>query len=287
MDQFQQPYTCNKIGSLSSLNVIFPIYHTFGSKTCASSSDSSQPDVVSTIRQAGLQVMLSTPNSALSSSLSNLMLCCYCNIVDLCFLAFSFDHEAIDSLGLEVQQAVIICFNGFALDVFRAEQCRDQDLLPGQIKAVLLQASGFHGMSSNNNLDLEVDYELGCHTKFSFVTSIIRKICQKFTEADNARKKCEGNILHIYTSWAVAKNSSQKLANRDKYTENKSKKRKFVFTVFRLIFMDTEVFEGVKNKESKRENHRLFYLYPWRGKLKHCNLKRMGQGNSVPSRNTS
>ncbi|CAL0321591.1 unnamed protein product [Lupinus luteus] len=54
--------------------------------------------------------------------------------------------RAIDSLGLEVQQAVISCFNGFALDVFRAEQCRDQDLLPEQIKAVLLQASGFHGM---------------------------------------------------------------------------------------------------------------------------------------------
>ncbi|XP_019451364.1 PREDICTED: transcription factor ICE1-like isoform X2 [Lupinus angustifolius] len=54
--------------------------------------------------------------------------------------------SALDSLGLDVQQAVISCFNGFALDVFRAEQCRDQNLLPEQIKAMLLQATGFHGM---------------------------------------------------------------------------------------------------------------------------------------------
>ncbi|KAE9590182.1 putative transcription factor bHLH family [Lupinus albus] len=54
--------------------------------------------------------------------------------------------KALDSLGLDVQQAVISCFNGFALDVFRAEQCRDQELLPEQIKAVLLQATAFHGM---------------------------------------------------------------------------------------------------------------------------------------------
>lgn len=31
--------------------------------------------------------------------------------------------RALDSLGLDVQQAVISCFNGFALDVFRAEVC--------------------------------------------------------------------------------------------------------------------------------------------------------------------
>lgn len=29
--------------------------------------------------------------------------------------------RALDDLGLDVQQAVISCFNGFALDVFRAE----------------------------------------------------------------------------------------------------------------------------------------------------------------------
>jgi len=29
--------------------------------------------------------------------------------------------RALDNLGLDVQQAVISCFNGFALDVFKAE----------------------------------------------------------------------------------------------------------------------------------------------------------------------
>ena len=29
--------------------------------------------------------------------------------------------RALDNLGLDVQQAVVSCFNGFALDVFRAE----------------------------------------------------------------------------------------------------------------------------------------------------------------------
>ncbi|CBI21285.3 unnamed protein product, partial [Vitis vinifera] len=55
--------------------------------------------------------------------------------------------RALDNLGLDIQQAVISCFNGFALDVFRAEQCREgQDVLPEQIKAVLLDSAGFHGM---------------------------------------------------------------------------------------------------------------------------------------------
>ena len=31
--------------------------------------------------------------------------------------------RALDGLGLDIQQAVISCFNGFALDVFRAEVC--------------------------------------------------------------------------------------------------------------------------------------------------------------------
>ncbi|PON34367.1 Basic helix-loop-helix transcription factor [Trema orientale] len=75
--------------------------------------------------------------------------------------------RALDNLGLDIQQAVISCFNGFALDVFRAEvcfsaskqlpgsnlsllfqalQCREgQEVLPEQIKAVLLDSAGFHG----------------------------------------------------------------------------------------------------------------------------------------------
>lgn len=54
--------------------------------------------------------------------------------------------RALDGLGLEVQQAVISCFNGFALDVFRAEQCKEApEVLPEDIKAVLLHSAGFHG----------------------------------------------------------------------------------------------------------------------------------------------
>ncbi|XP_020167620.1 transcription factor ICE1 [Aegilops tauschii subsp. strangulata] len=53
--------------------------------------------------------------------------------------------KAIEALGLDVQQAVISCFNGFALDVFKAEQCKDgPGLQPEEIKAVLLQSAGFH-----------------------------------------------------------------------------------------------------------------------------------------------
>ncbi|KAK6928591.1 Myc-type, basic helix-loop-helix (bHLH) domain [Dillenia turbinata] len=55
--------------------------------------------------------------------------------------------RALDNLGLDIQQAVISCFNGFALDVFRAEQCQEgQDVLPEQIRAVLLDTAGFHGV---------------------------------------------------------------------------------------------------------------------------------------------
>lgn len=55
--------------------------------------------------------------------------------------------RALDNLGLDIQQAVISCFNGFALDIFRAEQCKEgQDVPPDQIKAVLLDSAGFHGM---------------------------------------------------------------------------------------------------------------------------------------------
>ncbi|XP_010910115.3 transcription factor ICE1 [Elaeis guineensis] len=52
--------------------------------------------------------------------------------------------RALDGLGLDVQQAVISCFNGFALDVFRAEQCKDgPGVLPEEIKAVLLHSTGY------------------------------------------------------------------------------------------------------------------------------------------------
>ncbi|KAB2609054.1 transcription factor ICE1-like [Pyrus ussuriensis x Pyrus communis] len=55
--------------------------------------------------------------------------------------------RTLDNLGLDIQQAVISCFNGFAMDVFRAEQCKEgQDVDPDQIKAVLLDSIGFHGM---------------------------------------------------------------------------------------------------------------------------------------------
>ncbi|XP_022928563.1 transcription factor ICE1 [Cucurbita moschata] len=55
--------------------------------------------------------------------------------------------RALDSLGLDIQQAVISCFNGFALDVFRAEQSKEgQEIIPEQIKAVLLESAGLHGV---------------------------------------------------------------------------------------------------------------------------------------------
>ncbi|KAK2662248.1 hypothetical protein Ddye_000822 [Dipteronia dyeriana] len=55
--------------------------------------------------------------------------------------------KALDSMGLDIQQAVISCFNGFAMDIFRAEQYKEgQDVHPEQIKAVLLDSAGFQGM---------------------------------------------------------------------------------------------------------------------------------------------
>ncbi|EOY22617.1 Inducer of CBF expression 1 [Theobroma cacao] len=55
--------------------------------------------------------------------------------------------RALDNLGLDIQQAVISCFNGFAMDIFRAEQCKEgQDIHPEQIKAVLLDSAGFHNV---------------------------------------------------------------------------------------------------------------------------------------------
>ncbi|XP_066338163.1 transcription factor SCREAM2-like [Miscanthus floridulus] len=55
--------------------------------------------------------------------------------------------RAIEGLGLDVQQAVISCFNGFSLDIFKAELCNEgPGLLPEEIKSVLLQSAGFHGV---------------------------------------------------------------------------------------------------------------------------------------------
>lgn len=52
--------------------------------------------------------------------------------------------RALDGVGLDIQQAVISCFNGFAMDIFRAEQCKEgQDVHPEQLKALLLESAGF------------------------------------------------------------------------------------------------------------------------------------------------
>ncbi|KAF8390736.1 hypothetical protein HHK36_025263 [Tetracentron sinense] len=60
--------------------------------------------------------------------------------------------RAMDGLGLDIQQAVISCFNGFALDVFRAEQCKEgQDIPPEQIKAFLLESAGFHAQRQHKD----------------------------------------------------------------------------------------------------------------------------------------
>nr|ABF48720.1 inducer of CBF expression 1 protein [Populus suaveolens] len=57
-----------------------------------------------------------------------------------------FTMRALDNLGLDIQQAVISCFNGFPMDILRNEQRKEgQDMHPDQIKAVLLDSAGFHG----------------------------------------------------------------------------------------------------------------------------------------------
>ncbi|BBN07600.1 protein MpBHLH16 [Marchantia polymorpha subsp. ruderalis] len=50
--------------------------------------------------------------------------------------------RALDGLGLEVQQAVVSCFNGFALDVFRAEQLQDNEIGSEEVRSVLLHVAG-------------------------------------------------------------------------------------------------------------------------------------------------
>nr|GMC73710.1 transcription factor ICE1-like [Ipomoea batatas] len=54
--------------------------------------------------------------------------------------------RALDNLGLDVQQAVISCFNGFAMDIFRAQQYKEGDIHPDRIRAILLDSAGFQGM---------------------------------------------------------------------------------------------------------------------------------------------
>jgi hypothetical protein len=47
---------------------------------------------------------------------------------------------ALDSLGLDIEQAVISCFNGFAMDVFRAEVCGHHT------NTILLNSDGFNSI---------------------------------------------------------------------------------------------------------------------------------------------
>lgn len=49
--------------------------------------------------------------------------------------------RALDGLGLDVKQAIISCLNGFALDVFRAEQSMGLDVTAEEIKALLLHTA--------------------------------------------------------------------------------------------------------------------------------------------------
>ncbi|KAL2529279.1 Transcription factor ICE1 [Forsythia ovata] len=94
--------------------------------------------------------------------------------------------KALDSLGLDIQQAVISCFNGFALDVFRAEQCREgQDVLPEQIKAVLLELAGFHD-------------------DIAFLPLVRTEKSLKLPEknVEKAAKIGDGNFMNDYMYWA-------------------------------------------------------------------------------------
>lgn len=54
--------------------------------------------------------------------------------------------KKLDELGLDIQQAVVSCFNGFALDIFRAEQPAERDIKPEEIKTALLQTAGSQDM---------------------------------------------------------------------------------------------------------------------------------------------
>lgn len=52
--------------------------------------------------------------------------------------------RALDGLGLDVQQAVISCFNGFALDVFKAEVHMQ---LLSSLLALFITMQGHSGVS--------------------------------------------------------------------------------------------------------------------------------------------
>ncbi|KAI3929706.1 hypothetical protein MKX01_025874 [Papaver californicum] len=55
--------------------------------------------------------------------------------------------RALDDLGLDIEQAVISCFEGFSLDVFHAKLRKEgSDMLPEHIKSILLDSAGFQGM---------------------------------------------------------------------------------------------------------------------------------------------
>ncbi|EFJ15029.1 hypothetical protein SELMODRAFT_119431 [Selaginella moellendorffii] len=54
--------------------------------------------------------------------------------------------KALDGLGLDVQQAVISCFNGFVFDIFRAEATKEGEVGPEEIKTVLLHTAGCHSV---------------------------------------------------------------------------------------------------------------------------------------------
>ncbi|KAH7424814.1 hypothetical protein KP509_11G026200 [Ceratopteris richardii] len=50
----------------------------------------------------------------------------------------------LDELGVDVQQAVFSCFNGFSFDVLQAEQLSQKAVQPEEIKSALLQTAGCH-----------------------------------------------------------------------------------------------------------------------------------------------
>lgn len=55
--------------------------------------------------------------------------------------------RTLEDLGLDIQQAVISSFNGFALDVFRAKHyVEGQDVNLDQIKAMLRETAEYHGV---------------------------------------------------------------------------------------------------------------------------------------------
>lgn len=50
--------------------------------------------------------------------------------------------KKLDELGLDIQQAVVSCFDGFSLDIFRAEQASELNSQPDDIKSALMQTLG-------------------------------------------------------------------------------------------------------------------------------------------------